>query len=74
MKTEESGLKGGGSPYNNWIEPTAGGQHVFRLRESRAGDPPGLYLPVQALRPSSRLIQALYGRNKVKVRHQENFK
>lgn len=60
-RKEESRLKGSGSPYNKRIELTVRGRHVFRLRESRAGDPLGLYLylPLQALRPCSQLIRAL---------------
>ena len=49
-------------PHNKRIELTARGRHVFRLRESRAGDPSGLSFPGQALRPCSQLIRALYGR------------
>ena len=52
---------GSGSPYNNRIEQTARGCHAFRVRESRASNPPGLSLPGQALRPGSLLIRALYG-------------
>ena len=63
MKKEASRLKSSGSPHINWIELTACGRHAFRVRESHAGNPPPLYLPVQGLRPCSQLIHALYGRS-----------
>ena len=47
------------------IEPTAHGRHVFCKGKSRAGNTPALHLPVQSLRPCSRLIWPLSGpRNK----------
>jgi hypothetical protein len=49
----------GPSPYNKRIELTARGRHVFRMRESRAGDPPRPSLPGRALRPCSQLIRAM---------------
>ena len=57
------------SPYNNRIEQTARGRHALRYTalclfsacEGRAGNPPHLSLPGQALRPCSLLIRALYG-------------
>ena len=67
MKTEEEpAVKGTASPYNNWIELTARGRHAQCLRNGRAGIPPGLSLPGQALRPCSLLIRALYGRGERK--------
>ena len=43
------------------IEPTALDRHVFRLRESHAGDAPAPGFPAGHLRPCSRFIWALYG-------------
>ncbi len=48
-------------PSNNWIEPTPLGRLAFCLRKSQAGDATVLDLPVENLRPCSRLIQALTG-------------
>src|SRR5688500_16214546 len=56
------GLKGTALPYNNRIEPTAGGCHGARLREPRASSLRALLLRRRALRPSSRFIRTLYGR------------
>ena len=50
-------------PYNKWVERTALGRHVFRLRESHAGDAPVFRFPAEALRPCSPLTHALYGLN-----------
>ena len=44
---KELRTKDGSSAYNKLIEQTARGRPAFRLRESRAGDPPGLSLPGQ---------------------------
>jgi hypothetical protein len=55
-------IKDGASPYNNRIEPTAGGRHGARFREPRAGTPTGAALPRSPFGPSSRFIRALYGR------------
>ena len=59
---EEPRVAGRGAPYNKSIEPTAGGRHVRRLRNGHAGSPPALLLRRRACGPSSRLIDALYGR------------
>ena len=55
-------VAGGGAPHNNWIELTARGWHVSRLRVCRASSPPPLLLRRRGCGPCSQLIQALYGR------------
>jgi hypothetical protein len=55
------GENDGTSPSNNRLEPSVRGRHVFRLRESRAGTPPGAGLPASPCGPCSRLSRTLYG-------------
>lgn len=63
-KKEERMDTGCAPPYNNRIEPTARARHVGCLRNRRAGSAPALLLRRRASAPCSRLIRALYGRNK----------
>jgi hypothetical protein len=51
-------------PHNKWVERTALGRPVFRLRESHAGDAPAPGFPAGHLRPCSPLTHALYGPNR----------
>jgi hypothetical protein len=58
-------VKGGAPPYNNLINPTKAGRHVFRLRESPAGSANSPSSSKAGNSPrASRVIRALYGRNK----------
>jgi hypothetical protein len=48
-------------PSNKSFEPTALGRHAFCRAKSRAGDATDFDLPVETLRPCSRLNDALNG-------------
>ena len=63
------------TPYNNQFNLNGHGRHAFRLRESRAGTQRRPSFPGRPPLAMVRQVNwALYGRNKVKVRHLTKFK